>query len=161
MTKHHVVWAVISNGAKARIIAHEDGHPKWTCVRRYPPSDAVRTTCDRAGGQKRGGRSGETSTRRAADVGRGPRRSRNRHLIEIVASALNRASDEQRFDDLALIAPAAILGQLRTKLSKQTRGKLMAEVVKDLTRVPVRQLERDLTHITGTTGVTPRPCPGD
>jgi hypothetical protein len=38
---------------------------------------------------------------------------------------------------------------------------LMAEVVKDLTRVPVRQLERDLTHITGTTGVTPRPCPGD
>lgn len=161
MAKRHITWAVISNGAKARIMAHEDGRREWTCVRRYPPSDAVRFACDWAAMRNGEAQIGDASARRAVEVGGDMRRSGNRQFTGVVAMALNRASAERRFDDLALIAPAATLSDLRAKLSTQTRGKLMAEVAKDLTRIPVRQLERDLAHMTAAAEITPRPYPRD
>ena len=57
---------------------------------------------------------------------------------------LEKAANEHRFDRLILVAAPKALGDLRELLPKTVHGKIVAEIDKDLTNVPTRELGKHL-----------------
>jgi protein required for attachment to host cells len=77
-----------------------------------------------------------------------PRRDPHRALETLFASQLaamlaNYAASKS-FDRLVLVAPPAMLGDLRKVISPQVREKVIAEIDKDLTKIPNNEIS---THI--------------
>jgi protein required for attachment to host cells len=64
-----------------------------------------------------------------------------------VAKALEKAFEEDRFDQLVLVAPSRSLGELRTVLSDQVRSHVVHELAKDLTKHPADTLWAHLEPI--------------
>jgi protein required for attachment to host cells len=57
---------------------------------------------------------------------------------------LEKAANEHRFDRLVLVAAPKALGDLRDLLPKTVHGKIVAEIDKDLTNIPTRDLGKHL-----------------
>ena len=60
------------------------------------------------------------------------------------AHLLNTAALSNAFEYLVVVAPPRTLGELRKHYHKEVEKRLVAEVPKDLTRVPVEEIERIL-----------------
>ena len=60
------------------------------------------------------------------------------------AHLLNTAALSNAFESLVVVAPPRTLGELRKHYHKEVEKRLVAEVPKDLTRVPVEEMERIL-----------------
>ena len=65
-------------------------------------------------------------------------------LREDLVEAVARLAKEGRFDHLVLVAAPKILGDLRELLPKTVHGKIVAEINKDLTKIPTRDLGKHL-----------------
>jgi protein required for attachment to host cells len=50
-----------------------------------------------------------------------------------IAERLNRAAEEDQFEQIVIVAPPKVLGELRREFSKKLQGKIVAEIDKDLT----------------------------
>lgn len=61
-----------------------------------------------------------------------------------VGAALNRLAHDDRFRHLILVAPPKVLGTVRTQLDKETSGRIVGEVPKDLTSHPTAEIARTL-----------------
>lgn len=61
-----------------------------------------------------------------------------------VAAALEKIVQTKRAHSIVLVAPAHTLAELRKVLHADVKNRLLAEVAKDLTNVPVRQIEKHL-----------------
>jgi protein required for attachment to host cells len=57
------------------------------------------------------------------------------------ANRINRAALANEFENLIIVAPPKTLGELRKHYHKQTVGKIIAEISKDLTGHPVDKIE--------------------
>ena len=62
-----------------------------------------------------------------------------------VADKINRAARCQSFEQIVVVAPPKILGDLRQEFTKETKAKIAAEIPKDLTRHPIWEIESLLT----------------
>jgi protein required for attachment to host cells len=54
--------------------------------------------------------------------------------------------DEARYDQLFLVAPPFVLGELRKHLRKDVAGVVAHEIDKDLTKQPLDQITRQVTE---------------
>jgi protein required for attachment to host cells len=72
----------------------------------------------------------------------------DRFAVEI-AGTLNRLAQDNRFHYLILVAPPKVLSTLRTQLNKNTTGRVVAEVAKDVTVQPVAEIARTLSLQSG------------
>ena len=59
-----------------------------------------------------------------------------------VAERINRAALSGDFDQIVVVAPAKILGDLRREFTKETESKIVAEIGKDLTNHTIAEIER-------------------
>lgn len=62
-------------------------------------------------------------------------------FAEEVATILNKAAQDGAFEDIVIVAPPAVLGELRPKLSPQTAPRVLAEIPKTLTNHPIDKIE--------------------
>jgi len=62
-----------------------------------------------------------------------------------IASRLNAAAQENRFEHLVLVAPPNMLAALRKHLDSKVLPRVVAEIDKDLTKHPVPEITRLLT----------------
>lgn len=62
-----------------------------------------------------------------------------------IADTLYQMAHKQRFEDLVLIAPPKLLGDLRAALHSEVTERIVAEVPKDLTPTPVPEIARMLS----------------
>ena len=74
-------------------------------------------------------------------------RAAKERFVKSVAAVVDRASHEGAFERLVVIAPPEALGEIRATLSDQTKKKIVAELHKDLTHLPLPDLEKQLTEI--------------
>ena len=74
-------------------------------------------------------------------------RADKRNFVHEVAAALNQANTHNGFDCLVLVAPAHALSDLRHALDSPTQHKIVAQLQKDLTKVPDGDLKDHLTAI--------------
>jgi protein required for attachment to host cells len=64
-----------------------------------------------------------------------------------LAAVVERAATAKRFERLVLVAPPAALGRLRLALTQRTRRMIRAEIGKDLTHIPFRELPAHLGEV--------------
>jgi protein required for attachment to host cells len=80
-----------------------------------------------------------------------PRDREHRHddmtFIYGIAAWLDEAVRENAFDRIVLVAAPRTLGDLRTVLSKPVHARVMAEVSKELTKMPQNKLQEELAEI--------------
>jgi protein required for attachment to host cells len=76
-----------------------------------------------------------------------PHRDLKRKFATMLCGVLDRKLAERAFDRLILVAPAATMGDLRAGLSNQVRARVSAEVVADLTKVPIKKLDQHLDEV--------------
>lgn len=147
--KRERTWIVIADGRQAKVL--ESHGPNSTLV---PVDDMVfakELPADREIQRDRPGRSFESSgpTRHAMENRTSPHRELKRELAGEVIDKLDSSLREGRFDRIALVAPPTVLGDLRDALSESLRAKLVAELAKDLTKVPPQELPHRLEAIWG------------
>jgi protein required for attachment to host cells len=62
-----------------------------------------------------------------------------------IAAALYQSAHAGRFEQLILVAPPKVLGELREQLHEEVRSRIAAELPKDLTSQPIPEIARTLT----------------
>ena len=139
-------WIVVVDSSRARFFEAE----------RLPSSlHEVEDLIDPAGrlqehetGSERPGRSFESvGGARHALTGRTTARQRSRaQFARRVADHVEEALAQGRFRRLGLVAPPAMLGELRQALSERCRSRCSLEVASDIGRFGRTQIERHLAH---------------
>lgn len=65
-------------------------------------------------------------------------------FAEHVAELLNQWADDGTFERLVIVADPATLGSMRPSFSETLRGRIAAEIAKDLTNLPLARIEASL-----------------
>jgi protein required for attachment to host cells len=146
-------WILIADGARARLLEQD---PKSRTFKPTSERDFVGTraqskeiasdrpgrTFDSAGR----GQSGDATAhgRHAMEPGTDPQRHAEYEFARELSEHLEKAANEHRFEVLILVAAPQILGDLRGLLPKTVHEKIAAEINKDLTKIPARDLGKHL-----------------
>ncbi|MFO1124073.1 MAG: host attachment family protein [Methylocystis sp.] len=63
-----------------------------------------------------------------------------------MADRINRAAESGELNAVAIVAPPRVLGEIRKELSAKAQSKVVGELAKDLTRHPLKDIEKALTR---------------
>lgn len=146
MSKQKTKWVLVADGARARIFVQEPHK-----LENATGQDFVgKNLKDSEIGTSKPGRNFESgnSTRHAY----APRTDWHQHQKSLFAKQLcdilEKATENDEFDELIIISPPKTLGDLRENLCKQTMAKVTTEIPKDVTKFTEAELltylERDL-----------------
>ncbi len=147
-------WILIADGAKARVLEHDSrertlspAFPKEffgsTAQSKEIASDRPGRSFDSAGR----GQPGEVGTghhRHAMEPRTDPQRYAEFAFARELAHHLEHAAAQNRFSKLVLVAAPKTLGDLRQILPDTVKRMIVAEVDKDLTNIPERDLPKHL-----------------
>ena len=145
-------WILIADGARARLLEQDSR------ARHFSPTAEQEFFGSRAQSKEIGsddrGRSFDSAGRgQPGDVGgqrhgmeprSDPQRYAEYAFARDLADHLEKAANEHRFDRLVLVAAPKALGDLRGLLPKTVQGKVVAQIDKDLTNIPTRDLGKHL-----------------
>ncbi len=149
-----ITWILIADGAKARVLEHDSR--ERTLSPAFPHEFFGSTAQSKEIASDRPGRSFDSAGRgQPGDVGTGhhrhamePRTDPQRHaeyaFARDLAHHLEHAAAENRFRNLVLVAAPKTLGDLRQILPDTVKKMVVAEVDKDLTNIPERDLPKHL-----------------
>ena len=142
-----VTWILVADGARARVLMNRgigkglqpaiDGE----MAHALPPTRELGT--DRPGRTQQRGTGGRHAIQPHVDWHRFEKEKFSREM----AALLDAAAERGAFDRLVLIAPPRTLGDLRAALGAKARGKLHAEMDKDLTHVALHDLPGYLADV--------------
>jgi protein required for attachment to host cells len=137
-------WILIADASRARVFEHSRSSRSLRLVfeddRPELRDKALTRDADRPGrvresfGQTRHGLQPHTTT---------DQRTREQFSRELTEQLLLGAN-QHRFGQLLLVAPPAMLGALRSHLDDGLRERVIAEIDKDLTKIPAHELPEHL-----------------
>jgi protein required for attachment to host cells len=146
-------WILIADGGRARLLEQDRKSRSFkptserefignTAQSKEIASDRPGRTFDSAGR----GQPGDAGAhgRHAMEPGTDPQRHAEYEFARDLSEHLETAANRHRFDRLVLVAAPKILGDLRELLPKTVHGKIVAEINKDLTKIPTRDLGKHL-----------------
>jgi protein required for attachment to host cells len=147
MTKRPVIWLVIADGGRARLVMRRETAPRYATFREL--MSVAEQSPSRELGADRPGRSRESATtaRHAIEPRSDPHELAKEDFAHEVAKVLNEAGAADEFDRIIMVAPPHIAAWLRHGLGKAVRAKIVGELPKDLTKVPDRELGRHLDEV--------------
>ena len=142
--KPTTTWILIADGARARVFANF-GPGKGIEAIDGAEFDADHRP-DREIASDKPGRTFESvgATRHAYEPHHDPHRELKRAFSERLAAMLDAKLSDKSYDRVVLVAPPAMLGDLRSALSEHVRAAVYAELDKDLTKTPVNELPKHL-----------------
>jgi protein required for attachment to host cells len=152
-----ITWILIADGAKAKVLAHD--RKSGTLSAAFPHEFSGTTAQSKEIASDRPGRSFESSGRgQPGDVGAGhprhameprtdPQRYAEYAFARDLAHHLQDAANQHRFDRLVVVAAPKTLGDLRQLLPDPVKKLVTAEVDKDLTNLPERDLPKHLEDV--------------
>lgn len=136
-----VTWVLVADGNQAKVFEHGGPGKGLIAVEglhfEQEPLKAQEINSDRPG-RHAGGGLGSRSGMEQSD----PVQVREERFIKAVADQLEAMRQEGRFDRLIIAAAPAALGDIRPALSEQVKQAIIAELPKDLTKLPRPRLER-------------------
>jgi protein required for attachment to host cells len=137
-----VTWILIADGAEARVYANEGPgkglHPVDGLHFSQEHLQTRDIMADRPG---RSISSAGSGGRSAMEYSSDPVKVRERRFVTDLAEVLDRYFRDGRFERLIIAAAPTALGDIRPALSKELSRVVLAELPKDLTRVPVANLD--------------------
>ncbi|MBU4527639.1 MAG: host attachment family protein [Hoeflea sp.] len=140
----HKGWVVVADGEKALFLSNA-GTPDRPALEVFTGFEQPNPrTADQ--GVDRPGRlaDGAGSAHRSAVQETDWHRLAKHEFAHQIASLLEQNALADRFEQLVIVAPAVIMGELRKSWSKSVSGRIIAEVAKDLTKHPVPEMEKIL-----------------
>ncbi len=133
-------WVLVADGEKALFLVN-DGDAEYPVlnVRREEHHENPPT---REQAANRPGRQGESSgPRRYAYEDTDWHRLEKERFADDLAELLYAQAHKHRFERIVICAPPQTLGELRDKMHKEVRDKVVGEVPKTLTNHPVDEIE--------------------
>jgi protein required for attachment to host cells len=142
-------WVLVADGSRARILQRDEGGRKqlrtiegMTFAHDLPKTsevarDRLPRTFESVG-----------NTRHAVASEIDPHREEKRKFASELAHALDAELMKKSFDHLIVVAPAQMLGDLRSALSRAVRERTTTDVVLDLTKVPDADIASHLNNFT-------------
>lgn len=134
------LWVVVADGEKALFLRDEGDtrHPDFQVVQEM----AQENPATRMQGSQRPGRySDGPSPHNSAFAETDWHRLNKARFADDIAERLYRFAHAGKIDELVLVAPPQVLGEMRKKLHKEVTEKVRAEVAKTLTNQPVSDIE--------------------
>ena len=139
--KAKVTWIVIADGNQAKVFEHEGPgkglRPLKDLSFEQEPLRASEIMADKPG---RSFTSAGPGSRSSMEYSSDPVAVRERKFVERLADMLNEKQQQGKFDRLVIAAAPTALGDIRPALSDQVRDRILAEMPKDLTNIPVPKL---------------------
>ena len=139
----HGVWVIVADGEKALFLKNEGDatYPNLNVVRELHEENPA----SREQGTDQPGRmsDGPSSHRSAVEEVDWHRIAKERFADEI-SERLYKMAHRGDFEEIVLIAPPLVLGEMRKKLHKEVESKVIGEVAKTLTGHPVYEIEKIL-----------------
>ena len=134
-------WYVIADGGRARFV-ERDEQGAYRTVSSFVSTELKASSRDL--GTERPGRVHESATtaRHAIEPKTDPKEAAKEDFIRYVAEQVQSA--QENYDDLVLVAPPRVLGQLRETLAKSVADAVTRDLAKDLTKVPDHELSEHL-----------------
>ena len=145
MPKKSRTWILVMDSGRAKILARGD-YGRFDTVASEACADARNRTRDIVT-DRRGRHPGGGASRHAMDPETTPRRVVGVEFVRSIARRIDAAAAHDAFDGLVVIAPAKTLGDLRATLSDGTRGRIRAEIDKDLVGLKEHELEERLNQV--------------
>jgi protein required for attachment to host cells len=134
-------WIVVADAARARIIAQAARNEQLEVIEERHHAASRRQSHEI--GSDSQGRSFDSSGlggRHSMEPPTDPQEHEKTKFARELAHFLNDAAKAQRFDRLAIACPAQMLGDLRRDLDKAASAKVVAELSKDLSGLPLHEL---------------------
>jgi protein required for attachment to host cells len=141
----HGAWVLVADGRKALLLVNE-GDEDYPDLRVEQTIEAPPNPPTRNQGADRPGRAIFSSRRSAV----GQTDWHKIGEVQFAASVVDRLLAESAPSALVLAAPPAFLAELRKRLPKRIRAKVLAELDKDLTHLTVHEIERMIAVTTPT-----------
>jgi len=140
-------WILIADGARARILESEGAGRGLRAVEGAAFHGEHGATHEIM--SDRAGRTFQSvgSARSAKEARSDPHRELKRRFARRLADALDEGLARGAYDRLVVVAAPAALGDLRDAISAPVRAKVTAEVAKDLTRTPDREVADHLEGV--------------
>ncbi|MFV0359182.1 host attachment protein [Tropicimonas sp.] len=139
----HGTWVLIADGEKALFLRNDldAQNPDLNLViekRQDDPPNREQQS-DRPGRRADGG----DNQRSAMEEADWHRLAKERFADELARLLYSKAHDGA-FTRLVIVAPPVVLGELRRRLHKEVADKVVAEIPKTLTNVPLDRIEKSL-----------------
>ncbi|KJS09085.1 MAG: Host attachment protein [Hoeflea sp. BRH_c9] len=137
-------WVVVADGAKALFLENAGTPDKpalqvFNAFEQENPKTAAQGV-DRPGRLSDGMGSAHRSAVQETDW----HRLAKHEFAHEIAAVLDKNAQAGRFEQLVIVAPPVVLGELRKSLTKAVSGRITAEITKDLTGHPVHDIEKML-----------------
>ena len=145
--KPTVTWVLLADGAQAKVFEHAGPGSGLTPVEglafEEEPLQAQDIMADRPGRTFSSVGTGRSGYEYQTD----PVQAREAAFVRHVAEALERKRQQSAFSRLIIAAAPTALGDIRSVLSEGLKQAVIAEMPKDLTRVPTPQLEQHFRDV--------------
>ncbi len=135
----HGAWIVIADGEKALFLVNA-GTPAELRLEVAQRREIENPPTSEQGSDKPG-RFDDAGVGRSAVDDTDWHQLEKERFAEDLADDLKKASFENRFSELVIVAPAKTLGTIRQALHKETRDCLVADLDKDLTNHDIANIE--------------------
>jgi protein required for attachment to host cells len=142
-------WILIADGARARVLAQPKDYAPLEPAFEHEELTGS-SAPSREIGSDRPGRSfdsGGGQGRHAMEPPTDPQRHAKFEFARELAARLEEAAHRGRFARLVLVAAPRTLGDLRELLPEPVKAKVVAEIDKDLTKVPRHELAKHLAQV--------------
>ena len=138
----HKGWVVVADGEKA-LFLENTGTPDKSSLEVFngfgqPNPKTSAQGVDRPGRRSDGMGSAHRSSVQETDW----HRLAKHEFAHKIAALLDQEAQADRFEQIVVVAPAVIMGELRKHFSGPLRERIVAEVAKDLTGHPVHEIEK-------------------
>ena len=137
----HGIWVVVADGEKALFLRNEGDAT-------YPNLEVVREVREenpptREQGTDRPGRFNDgPSAHKSAVADTDWHRVEKERFADEIADRLYKMAHRGDFEEVVLVAPPLVLGEMRQKLHKEVAAKLAGELPKTLTNHPISEIEK-------------------
>lgn len=137
------IWYLVADGARARLFKTDriDGDLEETDVYINEDGRLENKDFDR----DRPGRRSQGKHRSAMGDDDGPREHEEKKFAKRLAEMLDDAYDNDAFDRFSIIAAPKMLGHIKKKLEKDTKGSLRGTRSKNLTRMSKEDIQEHIS----------------
>jgi protein required for attachment to host cells len=142
-----IVWVLVADAARARLFQVEQ--PQQTLSAALGRELIGSNLPSREIGSDRPGRTFDSGGegRHAKEPPTDPARHAQAEFAREVVQLLDEKRESRSFERLIVVAPPQFLGDLRATMSQQLREAVSAEVAKDLSKLPLHELQDHLREV--------------
>lgn len=145
--KRQTTWILIADATRARILKNDGPGRGIETVEGLVFRSENRKLGDIMADRPGRAFASTGSRRHGLEYGADAVREDERAFAKSLVSVLQKALGRKEYDQLVLVAPSKMLGELRAALPDQVKASVHAEIGKDLTQIPNPDLPKHLADV--------------